>query len=231
MSFRPYARTLSGCFTNSLALSCPSSPFIRLRRSLSLSLSLSLSISISLCPLLFHSRTCNVSCRSPIFTSDARLLHDAALQVENTDRLCINRSRDTEPSRGERRRKTRARVTRAERNQEGDEVSRKRERERERGGKNVIKKRKNKKSVFLVYFLSLFFSCFLASEKKRERKRKIHSRAASILCARAKRRTNKNSSVQSRSLNVSLGPRSRSLEGFSPRRSPTNSSNLSSLEG
>ena len=100
--------------------------------SVTLSLSLSLSISISLCPLLFHSRTCNVSCRSPIFTSDARLLHDAALQVENTDRLCINRSRDTEPSRGERRRKTRARVTRAERNQEGDEVSRKRERERER---------------------------------------------------------------------------------------------------
>lgn len=90
---------------------------------------LSLSPSISLCPLPFHSRTCNVSYRSPIFTSDAHLLHDAALQVENTDRLGINRSRDTEPSRGERRRKTRARVTRAERNQEGDEVSRKRERE------------------------------------------------------------------------------------------------------
>lgn len=40
---------------------------------------------------LFRGRAQRVS---PIFTMDARLLHDVPVQVENTDRLCINRSRD-----------------------------------------------------------------------------------------------------------------------------------------
>ena len=124
---------LSRCrFDPTHGLSPDASRILSLFLASSLPSSVFVALSISLCPLLFHSRTCNVSCRSPIFTSDARLLHDAALQVENTDRLGINRSRDTEPSRGERRRKTRARVTRAERNQEGDGVSGKRQRKRER---------------------------------------------------------------------------------------------------
>lgn len=49
---------------------CRFRPYARLSRTLHLSL--------SPFPLLALRRTCNVSCRSPIFTSDARLLHDAA---------------------------------------------------------------------------------------------------------------------------------------------------------
>lgn len=49
---------------------CRFRPYARLSRTLHLSL--------SPFPLLALRRTCNVSCTSPIFTSDARLLHDAA---------------------------------------------------------------------------------------------------------------------------------------------------------
>ena len=56
------------------------------------------------------------------------------LQVENTDRLGINRSRDTERAAGKE--EGNARVTRVERNRERDGVTRGKERENEaRGGK------------------------------------------------------------------------------------------------
>ena len=139
MSFRPYAR-LSGRFTNSLALSRSSSLFL-LRPSSSVSLSVRLSVclcrslplSLSFSHLLFTLVRATYRA-DPLFLRATRVCYTMPLQVENTDRLGINRSRDTERAAGKE--EGNARVTRVERNRERDGVTRGKERENEaRGGK------------------------------------------------------------------------------------------------
>lgn len=161
--------------------------------------SLPLSLSFPLCPSLVSPGRATYRA-DPLFLRAMRVCYTMPLQVENTDRLGINRSRGTERMEGKEEGK--ARVMRAARASNGWRSKS----ERARGPGWGCAKSWQKEKAFL-----LFFSVTVWMKIRARLPKKFNGPLARVYYARVgryavatSRSANKNSSVQSRSLNVSL---------------------------